>query len=353
MSIRKRGNYYQFTIELGKDEHGKRKRISKGGFKSKNECSAAEKQLIYELEHQKYKFCDMSNDYFNNYVSNNCRERTIETYRGYYDNHIAKVFNEQYMDEITTNDIYTFLLDISNTYSREVLKGIKCLLGAIFNYCIYPKQIITINPVSFVNLSKFKCIEYPEKVLTKHNVNDIISYLSAKNSPYLIVIQIMYHTGMRASEVLGLQWNNVDLINNVIHVRQQLSRSKKLVPPKTKAGVRDINIDNRLKDVLISQKRFCDNNANNNNFVCIKRNGDYIIHTNLNCCSKYINRDVCEFKYHALRTLHCTMLIEAGAPLVDVSRRLGHANTRITLDVYTKCTNKMTDKTIELLENIL
>lgn len=39
-------------------------------------------------------------------------------------------------------------------------------------------------------------------------------------------------------------------------------------------------------------------------------------------------------KFHALRHTHATMLLASGAPLIDVSRRLGHAKPSITLDLY-------------------
>lgn len=38
--------------------------------------------------------------------------------------------------------------------------------------------------------------------------------------------------------------------------------------------------------------------------------------------------------FHTLRHTHASMLIQEGAPIPLVSRRLGHASTRMTLDTY-------------------
>ena len=353
MSIRKRGNTYQFTVDVGKDENGKRKRISKGGFKTKTECEKAEKLFIYELENRKCKFDTVAKEYLATYVSDNLRVRTLETYSNYYYNHIFKVLGNKYVDEITVNDVYLFLSDIGKNYSKDMLKGIKGLLGAIFNYCIYPKELIATNPVKFVNIGKFNTVEHSEKVLTKDAILDIVRYLKDKESPYVIPILIMYHTGIRASECLGLQWSDVDFNNNVIHITKQLGRNKQLGPPKTKAGVRDINFTDSLKQTLLEHRERHIRLNINHNFVCTRSDGGFMTHTNLNNCSHYINRDVCSFKYHAIRTLHCTMLIESGAPIKDVSRRLGHSNTAMTLNTYTKCTQAMSNETLNILNSIL
>ena len=39
-------------------------------------------------------------------------------------------------------------------------------------------------------------------------------------------------------------------------------------------------------------------------------------------------------RFHDLRHLHATHLLEAGVPVSTVSARLGHASARMTLDVY-------------------
>jgi integrase len=47
-------------------------------------------------------------------------------------------------------------------------------------------------------------------------------------------------TGMRASELRGLAWDNVDLDGGIIHVRQRADAWRRMGPPKSKAGARDI-----------------------------------------------------------------------------------------------------------------
>ena len=54
--------------------------------------------------------------------------------------------------------------------------------------------------------------------------------------------------------------------------------------------------------------------------------------------------------YHSLRHTHATMLIENGADIKDVQKRLGHANINTTLQVYTHATEKMAERSVEIFE---
>lgn len=58
------------------------------------------------------------------------------------------------------------------------------------------------------------------------------------------------------------------------------------------------------------------------------------------------------FDFHSLRHTHATMLLEAGANPKDVQVRLGHRNIGMTLQIYTHITEKMTEQTMSILEQI-
>jgi integrase len=40
---------------------------------------------------------------------------------------------------------------------------------------------------------------------------------------------------------------------------------------------------------------------------------------------------------HQLRHLHATQLVELGRPITEVGARLGHRNSRVTMEVYARC----------------
>lgn len=71
--------------------------------------------------------------------------------------------------------------------------------------------------------------------------------------------------------------------------------------------------------------------------ITVRPNGVFISPRTLKHTSSVIHHQMNfpEFDFHSLRHTHATMLLEHGAPLVYIQRRLGHTNIKVTTDVYT------------------
>lgn len=71
--------------------------------------------------------------------------------------------------------------------------------------------------------------------------------------------------------------------------------------------------------------------------INVRTNGTFISPRTLKHTSWVIHHQLNfpEFDFHSLRHTHATMLLEHGAPLVYIQRRLGHTNIRVTTDIYT------------------
>ena len=61
-------------------------------------------------------------------------------------------------------------------------------------------------------------------------------------------------TGLRLSELLGLQWHDVDLHESVLHVRRQWTRLGEYAPPKTKAALRRLTLSDDMTKHLAALK---------------------------------------------------------------------------------------------------
>jgi integrase len=151
-------------------------------------------------------------------------------------------------------------------------------------------------------------------------------------------------TGLRRSELLGLQWDDIDLdhatlsINRgLVSVGYELHESR----GKTPTSRRSIDLDPTTVSLLSAWKTW---QAAERGSVGIEPTGWVFAdvegnpihpHTISQTFERIIARaDVPRIRLHDLRHTHGTLLIKAGIPVKVVSERLGHANPTFTIDTY-------------------
>ena len=76
-------------------------------------------------------------------------------------------------------------------------------------------------------------VDFPTKV----EIKALIDNAPARWRPFIITA---IFTGMRASELRGLRWQDVNLDHGIIHVRQRADAWHRIGAPKSAAGTRDI-----------------------------------------------------------------------------------------------------------------
>jgi integrase len=154
-------------------------------------------------------------------------------------------------------------------------------------------------------------------------------------------------TGMRRGEILGLQLGDIDLESASLRVERSLEETAqglRFKPPKTKHGRRVISLPPLAVTVLRDQRR---RQLENRMALGLGRPaGDALVFSSLDgspLSPRKLSRDwlrTCVarglpvVRFHALRHTHASALISHGLDVVAISRRLGHANPTVTLNVY-------------------
>lgn len=91
-----------------------------------------------------------------------------------------------------------------------------------------------------------------------------------------------------------------------------------------------------------------------NNFVCTKESGKHVITDTLKYLSRVVNYELnIDFTFHMLRHTYATMLLEAGANIKDIQKRLGHSKLSTTMDTYSHVTITMEKNTVNIFEKTL
>jgi integrase len=150
-------------------------------------------------------------------------------------------------------------------------------------------------------------------------------------------------TGMRASELRGLTWTNVDLDAGIIHVRQRADAWHQIGPPKSAAGSRDIPLVPMAVNALKQWRLACPKGALNLVFPNSRGN----IESQANILARVwgplqISSGITDesggkarYSFHALRHAAASLFIaHLGWTPKRVQAVLGHSSISMTFDRY-------------------
>ena len=140
-------------------------------------------------------------------------------------------------------------------------------------------------------------------------------------------------TGMRIGELLDIDTRNIDTKKSTISIQTQLTRYGSGKPLKTNSSRRVIYVQ---PDILAEVLRCTPSSASSTKLW--NRKGEQVKYTSIHRriynflkeCS-YLPND---FTFHCFRHYHATQLLLKGINPKEVSKRLGHASIKITLDLY-------------------
>ena len=148
-------------------------------------------------------------------------------------------------------------------------------------------------------------------------------------------------TGMRLGEALGLQWGDLDFHGNFIEIRRALVEGR-LTTTKT-GKTRRVDGSPQLMATLKSLKLRRKEQALRQGWgkvpewIFINQDGKPIDQGNLRGRVHYKaceNAKLRRIRIHDIRHSYATIRIAAGHNIADVSRQLGHASIKITVDTY-------------------
>jgi len=182
--------------------------------------------------------------------------------------------------------------------------------------------------------------------------------------------EALYHlaivTGMRESELLGLKWIDLDWVRKYLKVERQLQRPAgngvEFVPPKTKYGKRSVALGEITMEVLHAHyerqqvERLAVGDAwIEHGLIFTTSNGTPIHQRNLLRDFKSLVKQagLPPVRFHDLRHTAASLMLNHDVPVIVVSRRLGHARTSITLDVYGHLLPSMQAEAAELIDALV
>ena len=333
----KRYSIYGHTVpELLEKELLKRQEIERGLYK-KN------KQVILD-------------DYFEEFIeqrSKFVKGNTIYKYKTLYKNHLKpllgshKVVSIERRECLKTQNTLCKKLTIST--NNEVMKILKTILGnAVIDGIISENPMIAVKMLKDTN--KVSAAETKHRALTEIEQRAFMQQLKEDNAYYYELIAFMLSTGMRYGECVALSWADIDTKNNVIHVNKTITKDvngkQAIGTPKTKTSIRDIPMNDTIREVLRSQKKKCaiiystvPHGIDNRVFPSPYGNIPFVRQFNedLKGAIKRVNEQGIKlepFSSHCFRDTFATRFIEQGGTPQTLKTILGHSSLSMTMDLY-------------------
>lgn len=225
-------------------------------------------------------------------------------------------------------------------------------------------QVILYNPCDRVKPPK---VEHTEAVyLDEHQTAELLELLQAEELQNRVMITLLLFTGLRRGELLGLEWNDIDFANNLLHIkRSSLYLSDKGIftdETKNETSTRTIKISVSVMELLrefktwqTEQRLMIGSQWQPSNRLFTAWNGKPLHPDTLSgWFSDFIRKsNLPHITIHSLRHTNATLQIAAGVPLTTVAKRLGHANTTTTARIYAHAIRSADEAAAETLENIL
>ncbi|MBP3636844.1 MAG: site-specific integrase [Clostridia bacterium] len=177
------------------------------------------------------------------------------TNRGIYNNHLFPVFGDMHLDEIITDHLQEFYNEkaLDDGLSKSHIQKMHLLISGVLQFA-YEQEIIPRNPAKSSSLI-IGGTENRRLCLSLEQTRILLSRLNRLTLSDRLHIALPLFTGMRKGEFLGLHWDNIDLDNRLLYVRQGMnvqhrSNQPQLTTLKSAAAERAIGIVDPLMHVL-------------------------------------------------------------------------------------------------------
>jgi integrase len=286
--------------------------------------------------------------------ANGLEASTIESYQQHLDDHVAPYIGTVKLSQLTVPLVREFMDRLrAEGRSPGMVKRVVGDLGSILCDAQERGKVAQNVVRSLSKRKKRGAAERRQKgklkvgvdIPTPAEVKAIVAHLQGRWRPLLLTA---IFAGLRASEIRGLPWDDVDLKKAVLHVRQRADKFKTIGKPKSAAGERTIPIPPILLNALREWRLACPQSELG--LVFPSGAGAVEYHSNI------VSRGLApvqvaagvvtkkgEAKYtglHALRHFYASWCINRpadgglGLPLKMVQHRLGHSSIQMTADTY-------------------
>jgi len=244
-------------------------------------------------------------------------------------NCFASYFSSKELSTVTSSEVRSFLVDLrrkglaSSTVAR-CLSAVK----SFYNY-LFTEKLILENPTEMIESSR-PWRKFPH-VMSMDEVDALLAAPDIKTSiglRDLAMLELLYATGLRVSELVSLKMSTVDLKGGYLRALGKGSKER-VIPFGDAARIAVENYLLNSRPILLKKRNSAD--------IFLTRRGSAMTRQGFWKTLKVYTIKasiVNKVSPHSLRHAFATHLLERGADLLSVQQMLGHSDISTT-QIYT------------------
>lgn len=310
---------------------GEKKTKFKRGFVTKKEALAWEREfLMTEQADMNMELEPFVEIYFKD-KKGRLKERSVISKRQMIEQKILPYFGKKRMNEITPADILKWqnemmTMGYKETYLRMIQNQITALLNHAERY--YGLKVNPCKKVEKKGRSNAKELNF----WTKSEFDIFIGSFGEDEGIYKLIFEVLFWTGCRCGEMLGIFLEDLDFRNNTININKTFYRRNKqdyLTSPKTESSNRKVTVPDFLMKEL---KVYTDSIYGIKQKDRIFEITDRAIQKKLK--SKIEALGLTPIRIHDIRHSSIAFLIEKNLQPLAIAQRVGHDSVNTTMNIY-------------------
>ena len=251
--------------------------------------------------------------------------------------------------------------------SHNYVSKIKFKLNQIMKFAVR---------MNYIDTNEMLFVEMPRKVITTEDLRKKnTKYLDQKEfklfiqnlkeealcdyriTKYIRIAKVLFLTGIRYGELAALNYKeDIDFSKKTIHIKHTYDfRQKERTTPKTIKSDRVITAPQKVLDIIKEQIIENATNGFDTDFIFINTLGEPITNVRVIAALKRHGQKIGIDKNittHMFRHSHISLLAELGIPLTAIMDRVGHSDSKTTLEIYSHVTQKMVSDISSKLDKI-
>lgn len=383
-TIRRRPNgTYEIKVSCGYGVDGKQRNQYKsykpepGMTKRQIEKEVQRQAILFEEDCKRgqitaaVKFETFAEQWFEEYAKVNLRPTSYARMKQL-TKRVYPAIGHKRLDKITARDIQKFITDMltngrnlnnGKPLSRKTAVHHLSFISDVFSYAVRMGMLCD-NPCRRVFVPKQEQEE--KQIYTIEQVKILYENLKSDPMKYQVYLLLSIYSGYRRSEMLGLEWKDIDFEHDLIHVRRtsQYTAEKGIYTDttKTRKSKRVSKMPASIMNLLRQFKAEQDEEARrlgtkweDYDRLFTKWNGAPMNpQTPFEWLKGYCERIGIPFRnIHSLRHLHASLLIFEGVDVVAVSEDMGHSVVGTTLNLYSHMFQEAKARNCDAISNAL